>query len=162
MLHRGGFFWILDTMDTWPCRWCFLFLTVPSGYSFKNISTASLYLSSCRLTSDQIRKRTSRVSCFIDCHSLEKVHHKNEKALSDSALDKETVRHISRTYNKLWIAKSCPIRKIIGQHLSEDDFEACLMLWSWGTSSSSFKWLILQLLASSKDLKCSTMTFTSL
>ena len=110
------------------------------------MSIASLYLSSCRSKSDQICKRISRVSCFIDCRSLEKMSHKNEKTLSDSALDKGAVRQISRTCNKLWIPKSCPFRKITGQHLSEDDFETYLIMWSWRTSSSSCKWSILWLL----------------
>ena len=35
------------------------------------------------------------------------------KILSDSALDKWTARQISRTCNKLWIPKSCPMQKIL-------------------------------------------------
>ena len=101
------------------------------------MSIASLYLSSCRLMSDQICKIISRVSCFIDCRSLEKICHKNEKTLSDSALDKGAVRQISRTCNKLWIPKSCPMHKNIGQHLSEDDFET-----SYDVIMENFKLLL--------------------
>ena len=154
-----GYYWPSGYL--WPCRWHFLSPTVLSEYSLKNMSTASLCFSSHRLMTDWICKRISRVSSFIDCCSLEKMHHKNENTLPDSALDKGTARQISRTCNKLWIPKPCPLWEIIGQHFSEDDFEMYLMMWSCRTSSSSFKWLILQLLVSKKDLKYSTMTFTS-
>ena len=53
---------------TWPCRRCFFFLIVPAGYSFKNISTASPYLSLLWLLSNPIWKRSSRVSYFSDWH----------------------------------------------------------------------------------------------
>ena len=46
---------------TWPCRWHFFFLIVPWGYSFKNNSTASPYLSLLWSLSNPIFKRISSV-----------------------------------------------------------------------------------------------------
>ena len=170
MLSRtdAASWWVVFFLDTqrdgylWPCRWHFLSLTVPSRFSFENMSIGYLYLSSCKSTPDQMCKRISRVSWFIDCHSLEKMIHKNEKTLSDSALDKGAVRQISRTCNKLWIPKSCPLQKIINWPVS-------FWGWLWNISHyvimENFK-LFLQVVNTaiiskySKDLKCSTMTFT--
>ena len=50
---------------TGPCRWCFSFLIVPSGYSFKNISTASPYLSLLWWLCNPICKIISRVSYLV-------------------------------------------------------------------------------------------------
>ena len=79
---------------------------------------------------DLICKRSYRVSFFNDWRFLEKMRHKREKILSDSALDNGATRHNSRRCNKLRIPKSLPIRKIIGQHFSADDFETYLLIWS--------------------------------
>ena len=110
------------------------------------------------LLSNSICKRISRVSRFSDWCSFEKICHKSEKTLSDSALDNGATRHISRMCNKLWIPKSSPMQKFIGQHFSG----TCLLMWSERISSSFFKWSMWQLLTRSRSLKCSTITFTSL
>ena len=68
-------------------------------------------------------------------------------------------RHIFRMCNKLQIPKLSPMRKIIGQHFSAEDFET-LWIWSKRISSSSFKWWKQQLLVRSRSLKCSAITFT--
>ena len=80
---------------TWPCRWHFFFLIVLWGYSFKNNSTASLYLSLLWSLSNLICKRISSVmfqrltffwkKCAINVC---------EKSLSDSALDNSNKTYI--------------------------------------------------------------------
>ena len=132
---------------TWLCRWCFFFLIVTSGYFLKNISTASPYLSLLWSLSNRTCKRSSRVSCFSYWHFFEKICHKSEKTLFDSALDNRATIHISRMCNKLQIPKSSPMQKIIGQHCSAWDFETHLLKRSKRIASSSFKWSMQQLLA---------------
>ena len=104
--------------------------------------------------SDLKRKISSKVSFFNNWRSFEKARHKNEKTLSDSALQMGNAIDISATCKKFLMLSSCSRENSIGQVLFDDLVKAKLITWLNAISASDFDFVMPQLF----PLNCTSKT----
>ena len=103
---------------------------------------------------DLKRKISSKVLFFNSWHSFEKACHKNEKTLSDSALQMGKAIDISATCKKFLMPISCLRENSIGQVLFDDFVKAKLITWLNAISASDFNFVMPQLF----PLNCTSKT----